>query len=173
MFLWTSAANHNAPRPRDQRLTFATKESSSYSELCQDNQKYGQSPAKKTNIFFCTLWHAQIIMASINSAVQQHAYLTATPTGHMVFDCISPLAIYTNDNGPAAPSIITPYITDACQPWTGTESSGGIGKKKKMLLRTRSAGTQVGQFKSSGQSGPLTQPERTSLVTATGWTLTF
>lgn len=117
----------------------------------------------KTYIFFCTLLHAQI-MANVNSSVQQHAYRTATSTGHMVFYCISPLAIYTKDSGPAASSIITPFTTDAHQPCMNWDREQWKKKKKKekhiILLRTRSAGTQVGQFKSGGQSGPLQSQKR-------------
>lgn len=87
-------------------------------------------------------------MASINLAVQQHAYQTATPTGHMVFYCISPLATYRKDSGPAAPSIITPYTTNAYQPRMNWDREQ-LGKKMHNVAQ--SVGTQEGKFKSSGQ----------------------
>lgn len=119
--------------------------------------------------FFCALLHAQIIMAKINLAVQQHAYLTATPTGHMIFNCISPLAIYTKNSGPAAPSLITPYTPDAYQPCMSWDRERWK-KTCRHLLRTLQ---EHGTVQVQRTVRTVTRPEKTSLIIATRWPLTF
>lgn len=54
----------------------------------------------------------------------------------MVFYRISPLAIYTKDSRPAAPSIITPYTNDAYQPCMNWDSEVEKKQQKKKNTHT-------------------------------------